>query len=86
MSRAWIAIALVALAGCADREPVVIECCVDDTLVFVAEGVRSWDMDAGSIRIIGEDWRKLARRMQENETCTERAGDLHDYAPEQVTP
>ena len=85
--RVGVIAACLALAGCSNREPVVIECSMDDSLVFAADAPTArWHVtEAGVLAVRSSDgW--LYRRMQENETCSARPGTLATYAPEQVTP
>lgn len=71
MTRLLILAAMVALTGCS-LKPVDVECSVNDTIVFVAPGVTSWDVSAGTLHTWdSRERRKMARRMQENETCSE---------------
>lgn len=68
------ALAMAILAtGCTQREPVTLECSIDDTVVFVAFGVNEWgvaDVTEPVLYTYGTDGR-MVRRMVANETCRE---------------
>lgn len=72
MSRIGVLLVVLVLAGCAkrDREPRLIECSVDDTLVFVAPGVTGWDVsNNGLLTTYSPTDGRMYRKMQPNETC-----------------